>query len=182
MSSSSPAYAAADLSSRHTTSSRNHHHHFAQQSFLPSTDSANSLDSPFSSRFERVASSDIDPFETSADPAMSSCASSSSAHADSSFVPGYADNDDEFEVQPEEHVVALHDFNSNNATCLSFQAGQAIKVYNRDPSGWWDGELDGQRGWFPSNYVDQEAAYVSDGGQNDSYSYDDSYQSKLFRL
>ncbi|KAJ1029824.1 hypothetical protein NDA13_003063 [Ustilago tritici] len=176
MSSSSPAYAGASLSSRHTTSSHNHHHHFAQQSFLPSTDSANSLDSPFSSRFERVASSDIDPFETSADPAMSSCASSSSAHADSSFVPGYADNNDEFEVQPEEHVVALHDFNSNNATCLSFQAGQVIKVYNRDPSGWWDGELDDQRGWFPSNYVDQEAAYVSDGGQDDSYSYDDSHQ------
>ncbi|KAJ1028753.1 hypothetical protein NDA16_001918 [Ustilago loliicola] len=107
---------------------------------------------------------------------MSSCASSSSAHAESSFVPGYADNDDDFQLQAEEHVVALHDFNSNNATCLSFQAGQVIKVYNRDPSGWWDGELDGQRGWFPSNYVDQEAVYVSDEGQDDTYSYDDSHQ------
>ncbi|KDN46617.1 ras GEF [Tilletiaria anomala UBC 951] len=57
-----------------------------------------------------------------------------------------------------EHVVALHDFQSNNSTCLSFFAGQVIRVFNRDASGWWDGELDGQRGWFPSNYVDQEDA------------------------
>lgn len=27
------------------------------------------------------------------------------------------------------------------------------QVLNRDPSGWWDGELEGRRGWFPSNYV-----------------------------
>ncbi|PWZ00756.1 ras GEF [Testicularia cyperi] len=82
---------------------------------------------------------------------------------------GYSDgeNDDSFYVQPEEHVVALHDFSSNNATCLSFQAGQVIKVYNRDPSGWWDGELDGHRGWFPSNYVDQEAVYVADPDESD---------------
>ncbi|KAK0528181.1 Ras guanine nucleotide exchange factor bud5 [Tilletia horrida] len=59
-------------------------------------------------------------------------------------------------VGPEEYVVALHDFTSQNDTCLSFQSGQVIKVYNRDSSGWWDGELDGLRGWFPSNYVDQD--------------------------
>lgn len=55
----------------------------------------------------------------------------------------------------EEYVVALHDFSSNNETCLSFVSGQVIRVFNRDESGWWDGELDGQRGWFPSNYVDE---------------------------
>ncbi|KAF8578064.1 ras GEF [Ramaria rubella] len=53
------------------------------------------------------------------------------------------------------HVLALHDFTpiAPNATCLSFRAGQIIQVLNRDASGWWDGELDGRRGWFPSNYV-----------------------------
>ncbi len=63
-----------------------------------------------------------------------------------------------------EHVVALHDFQSNNPTCLSFQAGQVIRVYNRDASGWWDGELDGERGWFPSNYVDRDGESSSNGG------------------
>ncbi|KAF8510357.1 ras guanine nucleotide exchange factor domain-containing protein [Hysterangium stoloniferum] len=53
------------------------------------------------------------------------------------------------------HVLALHDFTplAPNATCLSFRAGQVILVHNRDPSGWWDGELEDRRGWFPSNYV-----------------------------
>lgn len=67
------------------------------------------------------------------------------------------------ELPPEEHVTALHDFASSNSTCLSFRAGQVIKVFNRDQSGWWDGELDGQRGWFPSNYVDQEGLTSSAG-------------------
>lgn len=54
-----------------------------------------------------------------------------------------------------DYVLAMHDFTPDhrNATCLAFQAGQVIHVLNRDPSGWWDGEVDGRRGWFPSNYV-----------------------------
>lgn len=59
-----------------------------------------------------------------------------------------------------EYVCALHSFvpqqsqyAGSSATCLSFRAGERIRVLNRDPSGWWDGEIDGRRGWFPSNYV-----------------------------
>ncbi|KAJ6559047.1 ras guanine nucleotide exchange factor domain-containing protein [Mycena vulgaris] len=54
-----------------------------------------------------------------------------------------------------EYVLAMHDYapQHQNATCLSFRAGQVIHVLNRDSSGWWDGELEGRRGWFPSNYV-----------------------------
>ena len=185
MAPSASAYTRTSIAT-HDTSSANTLHYSAQQSFLPSTDSANSLDAPFSSRFERAASSH--------QPAMTSWPSTSATHADASTSLAYArrdndvnldldanananaEDDDEYETHVEEHVVALHDFNSNNPTCLSFQAGQVIKVYNRDPSGWWDGELDGQRGWFPSNYVDQEAVYVSDDAHNDSYSYDDSHQ------
>ncbi|KAJ7695692.1 ras guanine nucleotide exchange factor domain-containing protein [Mycena rosella] len=58
-----------------------------------------------------------------------------------------------------EYVLAMHDYapQHQNATCLSFRAGQVIHVLNRDSSGWWDGELEGRRGWFPSNYVNVEA-------------------------
>ncbi|GAA5919284.1 hypothetical protein JCM1841_006540 [Sporobolomyces salmonicolor] len=57
---------------------------------------------------------------------------------------------------------ALHSFSpssipSNPAetgTCLSFEQGQIIRCLNQDQSGWWDGELDGRRGWFPSNFVE----------------------------
>ncbi|KAF8635803.1 hypothetical protein AX15_000010 [Amanita polypyramis BW_CC] len=63
-----------------------------------------------------------------------------------------------------EYVLAMHDYTpqQQNATCLSFRAGQVIHVLNKDPSGWWDGELDGRRGWFPSNYVNVELEYMSD--------------------
>lgn len=62
-----------------------------------------------------------------------------------------------------EFVLALHDFHPQhqNATCLSFRAGQVIHVLNRDPSGWWDGEINGQRGWFPSNYVSADESIIS---------------------
>lgn len=36
---------------------------------------------------------------------------------------------------------------------LSFQAGEIIKVVQALPGGWWEGEKDGDRGWFPSSYV-----------------------------
>ncbi|EIN12418.1 ras GEF [Punctularia strigosozonata HHB-11173 SS5] len=59
-------------------------------------------------------------------------------------------------------VLAMHDFapQHQSATCLAFRAGQVIHVLNRDPSGWWDGELDGRRGWFPSNYVSSEVGSI----------------------
>ncbi|GAA5872340.1 hypothetical protein JCM1840_004132 [Sporobolomyces johnsonii] len=57
---------------------------------------------------------------------------------------------------------ALHSFSPSSipsspaetGTCLSFEQGQIIRCLNQDQSGWWDGELDGRRGWFPSNYVE----------------------------
>ena len=65
---------------------------------------------------------------------------------------------------PDEYVLALHDFEpqAQNATCLSFRAGEKIRVLNRDPSGWWDGELNGRRGWFPSNYVNKAVMSLMD--------------------
>jgi son of sevenless-like protein len=50
-------------------------------------------------------------------------------------------------------VEALFPFVGTDASSLSFQRGDVIQVLNRLPSGWWDGLLDDDRGWFPSNYV-----------------------------
>jgi hypothetical protein len=57
-----------------------------------------------------------------------------------------------------EYVLAMHDYEpqQSSTTCLAFRTGQVIHVFNRDPSGWWDGELEGKRGWFPSNYVNAD--------------------------
>ncbi|GAA5985467.1 hypothetical protein JCM5350_004008 [Sporobolomyces pararoseus] len=67
-------------------------------------------------------------------------------------------------------VRALHTFSPDSlppdpaeaGTCLSFEQGQTIKCLNQDASGWWDGELEGRRGWFPSNYVEVIASEQSE--------------------
>ena len=50
-------------------------------------------------------------------------------------------------------VRALFDFTGQDMSSLSFKRGDVIEVLNTLPSGWWDGLLDDERGWFPSNYV-----------------------------
>lgn len=56
---------------------------------------------------------------------------------------------------------ALYDYQTDDASSLSFRRGDIIEVLTRLESGWWDGLLGDERGWFPSNYVnvisDQEA-------------------------
>ncbi|KAJ9479304.1 Cell division control protein 25 [Pseudozyma hubeiensis] len=69
---------------------------------------------------------------------------------------------DESDEPPSFFVRALYDFESHDASSLSFTKGALIEVLTQLESGWWDGLLDNQvRGWFPSNYVepisDQEA-------------------------
>uniref|UniRef100_A0A8C7KZ42 Growth arrest specific 7 n=1 Tax=Oncorhynchus kisutch TaxID=8019 RepID=A0A8C7KZ42_ONCKI len=43
---------------------------------------------------------------------------------------------------------------------LTFEVGEIIKIVQPLPGGWWEGELDGVRGWFPASYV-QVLEYVS---------------------
>ncbi|KAI8819872.1 ras guanine nucleotide exchange factor domain-containing protein [Fimicolochytrium jonesii] len=52
-----------------------------------------------------------------------------------------------------DYVQALHDYKATEPTCLSFRKGDTIAVHIKDKSGWWDGTLGSNRGWFPSNYV-----------------------------
>ncbi|KAG2102203.1 ras guanine nucleotide exchange factor domain-containing protein [Suillus discolor] len=103
-------------------------------------------------------------------PSSSSASSSSLNLPDSEKLsrplhyPLASPSDETVRVSPSpEFVLALHDFHPQhqNATCLSFRAGQVIHVLNRDSSGWWDGEINGQRGWFPSNYVSADERVIS---------------------
>lgn len=50
------------------------------------------------------------------------------------------------------YVRALYDYSTDDTTSLSFRAGDVIQVLKQLDSGWWDGIVNGQRGWFPSNY------------------------------
>lgn len=52
-----------------------------------------------------------------------------------------------------ETVVALYAYTAQNDDELTFQKDAVITVLSRDNSDWWTGQLDGQTGAFPSNYV-----------------------------
>ncbi|GBG26167.1 SH3 domain-containing kinase-binding protein 1 [Hondaea fermentalgiana] len=51
------------------------------------------------------------------------------------------------------YVVASYQHVAQEPGELSFSKGDRIRVINRDTSGWWEGEANGQRGVFPANYV-----------------------------
>lgn len=64
---------------------------------------------------------------------------------------------------------ALYDYQTNDSSSLSFRKNDIIEVLTRLESGWWDGLLNDERGWFPSNYVDvisdQEAEAALNGSE-----------------
>lgn len=53
----------------------------------------------------------------------------------------------------QEYYIAKYDYEPESPNYLPFSAGQLIKIIRKHSSGWWDGELAGRRGWFPSNYL-----------------------------
>lgn len=64
---------------------------------------------------------------------------------------------------------ALYDYQTQDNSSLSFQRDDVIEVLTRLESGWWDGLLGDERGWFPSNYVavisDEEAEAALTGSE-----------------
>ncbi|KAI8926456.1 ras guanine nucleotide exchange factor domain-containing protein [Entophlyctis helioformis] len=64
-------------------------------------------------------------------------------------------------------VRALHDYPAPDPTCLSLSRGDIIYVHSKDASGWWDGTIGSQRGWFPSNYIEpvQDPSALTSPGQ-----------------
>ncbi|KAA6408502.1 MAG: ras GEF [Lasallia pustulata] len=50
------------------------------------------------------------------------------------------------------YVRALYGYVADDKTSLSFRQGDLIQVITQLETGWWDGIINGVRGWFPSNY------------------------------
>lgn len=50
-------------------------------------------------------------------------------------------------------VKARFNFKQNNEDELSFTKGDVLVVTRQEEGGWWEGNLNGKTGWFPSNYV-----------------------------
>ncbi|KAK2839761.1 hypothetical protein Q5P01_013501 [Channa striata] len=50
---------------------------------------------------------------------------------------------------------ALYNFTSKHDDELTLTEGDILEIYTKEENGWWFGELNGQRGHFPSNYVEE---------------------------
>ncbi|XP_030184239.1 intersectin-1 isoform X4 [Lynx canadensis] len=50
-------------------------------------------------------------------------------------------------------VIGMYDYIAQNDDELAFNKGQIINVLNKEDPDWWKGEVSGQVGLFPSNYV-----------------------------
>ncbi|KAF9525421.1 hypothetical protein CPB83DRAFT_909178 [Crepidotus variabilis] len=60
-----------------------------------------------------------------------------------------------------EYALAKYNFTDSEGpkeTFLAIEEGQIIEILDKASSGWWDGYVNGERGWFPSNYVAAGAA------------------------
>jgi myosin I len=38
---------------------------------------------------------------------------------------------------------------------LSFKSGDILEIFKKEDNGWWLTEKDGQKGWVPSNYLEE---------------------------
>ncbi|KAG8691484.1 hypothetical protein FRC11_002957 [Ceratobasidium sp. 423] len=83
------------------------------------------------------------------------------------------DMNDETDGPPSFWVRAAYDYHSTDDSSLSFSRGDVVEVLGTLPSGWWDGLIGNERGWFPSNFVvtisdaEAEAELVARGGAID---------------
>jgi len=50
---------------------------------------------------------------------------------------------------------AMYPYQGQTQDELSFNQGDVIIIHKKDPGGWWEGELNGKRGWIPANYVQE---------------------------
>jgi len=50
---------------------------------------------------------------------------------------------------------ALYDYDATTNDELTFREGDILTILQKDPAGWWEGELNGQKGWIPANYVQE---------------------------
>ncbi|KAF9267558.1 ras GEF [Marasmius fiardii PR-910] len=82
--------------------------------------------------------------------------------------------DDEDSYPPPLFCRALYDYTAQDASALTFRTGDIIEILSQQPSGWWDGLLGDERGWFPSNYVvimsEEEAEIHMSGSESNAES------------
>lgn len=114
-------------------------------STAPCDSATSTLVDPFASFSDDSRTADsASPVQEQASPALRSRSHSAASHGSAISKNG---------ILYQEYYIAKYDYEPESSNYLPFSAGQLIKIIRKHSSGWWDGELAGRRGWFPSNYL-----------------------------
>jgi len=57
--------------------------------------------------------------------------------------------------QQQPKAKAMYTYAGQTQDELSFNEGDILTIHKKDPGGWWEGELNGKRGWVPANYLEE---------------------------
>ena len=57
---------------------------------------------------------------------------------------------------------ATFEYTAEKEDELSFKPGDILVNVNFKDDGWWEGELNGKKGWFPDNFVETVAVSASE--------------------
>ncbi|KAF8925510.1 hypothetical protein BGZ52_006810 [Haplosporangium bisporale] len=78
-------------------------------------------------------------------------------HQQQHLLQDHQREEDDEDDENEQFVIvrALYPFESKDPTSLSFEKDALIQVLTQLESGWWYGFCNDERGWFPSNYVQE---------------------------
>lgn len=122
----------------------------AQGSALQQQTSRQNSTNSLTSSPAQVKASEPIPSSPSTTPASAANATPAAAAAAASATAGNSSP----KVQTRVIVRALYNYDATEDNELSFKANDRITVIQKDDSGWWHGELNGQIGIFPSNFVE----------------------------
>ncbi|KAK1230653.1 cell division cycle- protein [Marasmius sp. AFHP31] len=118
-------------------------------------------------------------------PAATFLPSSSSTSTTVHGIDSVAQQESEFDEDsypPPLFCRALYDYAAQDPSALTFRTGDVIEILSQQPSGWWDGLLGDERGWFPSNYVviisEEEAELHLSGAESTVETVNNSNQSQ----
>jgi hypothetical protein len=129
-----------------------HSFHLPSRITVSASSSSNSIRSTHTPSSSTSSAFFNSPTETSPDQTRTRTSSNGSEpHVllPSVFVEGGM-NEEGVMYPPSSYVQAEYAFEpAESGSYLSFERGEIIRIVNRDASGWWDGEVDGRRGWFP---------------------------------
>ncbi|XP_023236952.1 SH2/SH3 adapter protein dreadlocks-like [Centruroides vittatus] len=63
-------------------------------------------------------------------------------------------------------ALAKYNYEAQQSDEISLIKGTRVLVLEKSSDGWWKGETNGQVGWFPSNYVQEEVDEIIEVSQN----------------